>query len=425
MKKITYLLLLLALVGQFALAQRTRPIVVQFNNGNVLRGEVYRLPDNRLRIYAGNGIVVNFAPGDVRSMTYADDNSRVTSIPPLPQQRQQNNQAQQQQRPPNNQQNRQGTQQPNQRQGNQQQGQQGQQNRQGTQQPNQRQGNQQQGNQQNRQGNQQGQNNRQNNQQQQNSQNNQASDEFFFEDEGLDLLLSPTPPSNKKPETKKQDTKKQDSKSQGSSAGNRTSAGANSVVDQPFSIRPRLIIEGGYTMGMGNEFAKASRMEGSFSFGAQVTRDLFVGIGAGINMFSDKVYFVYDSAKVTSAVDTLDNMNMSLPIFLDVRYNIPIGNNGKIVPFVGLKGGTSFGFITRKFMKEENTIRTETKPESLGLYISPSVGAKYMLTNSLAVNMSLGYTMQMRKYVYNAKTTSPMNRSESMSGITIRIGLEF
>ncbi|MDR2497518.1 MAG: hypothetical protein LBD21_10375 [Tannerellaceae bacterium] len=425
MKKITYLLLLLAFVGQLALAQRTRPIVVQFSNGNVLRGEVFRLPDNRLRIYAGNGIIVNFAPGDVRSMTYADDNSRVTNIPPLPQQGQQNNQAQQ--RPPSNQQNRQGTQQPNQRQG-----QQNQQNRQG-QQPNQRQGNQQ-GNQQNRQSNQQSQNNRQNNQQQpRTAQNNQAGDDFFFEDEGLDMLLSPTPPNNKKQDTKKQDSKTQSSSTSTtgnrqatSTAGNRQAAAATGAAptDEPFSIRPRIIIEGGYTVGMGNEFSSVSRMEGSLSFGAQITRDLFIGIGAGINMFGDKVYFVYDSAKVSSAVDTLDNMNMSLPLYLDIRYNIPVGN-GSIVPFVGIKGGMGLGFITRKFLKEENTIRTETKPESLGMYISPSVGAKYMLTNSLALSMSLGYTMQMRKYVYNAKTATPMNRSEGMGGFTIRVGLEF
>jgi hypothetical protein len=400
-----------------------------------MKGEVYRLPDNRLRLFGPNGSVVNFTTSDIRSMTY-EDGSRVTSLPALPQQSQQNQQNRQTQQRPGgqqqqNQQNRPNTQQSQQRPGAQQSNRNSQQPSARQTQPNTRQPNTRpnsQTNQQNR-----ATNNRATNQQQQRqSQQNQASNnDLLFEDEGLDILLSPTPPNSKSTNSQKQTTNATNSRQ---SSATQTAARSQTVEpaepDQ-FYIRPKVALDAGYTMGLGSELSKASRMEFSLSFGMQVTRDLFVGIGAGVNTYSDKIYLVYDSATVSSAVDTLGNISLVIPIFLDARYDFRVGS-GSIIPFAGIKAGTSLSLLNQKyFISETSTLRKETKLEKLGLYISPSVGAKFMLGRAMALSLSLAYTIQMREYIYNASVydasgvTAAMIVKEGLGGLTIRAGLEF
>ena len=373
MKKIVYLLLLLAFAAQMALAQRPRPVIVHFNNGNVLKGEVYRLPENRFRLFGPNNLVVNFGANEIRTMTY-EDGSRVTSLPALPQQSQQSQQNRQAQQRPNgqqqqNQQNRQNNQQSQQRPNNQQ-------NRQSSQQQSGRQtqpNNSQQNNRSNSQSNQQNRSNssRSNNQQQQrSSQSNQTNnDDFFFDDEGVDILLSPNPSANKKTDASKQTSNTAANRQNSTSASRTQQPTAAPAAEDQFYIRPKVALDAGYTMGLGNELSKASRMEFSLSFGMQITRELFVGIGAGVNTYSDKFYLVYDSATVASAVDTLGNISLTIPIFLDARYDFRLGS-GSIIPFVGLKGGTSLALLNQKFfIAETSTLRKETKLEKLGLYI--------------------------------------------------------
>jgi hypothetical protein len=402
MKKIIYILLSLVFLLQVASAQGNRPVIVRFHNGNTLRGVISRLPnDNRLRLQAPNGRIVLFSPNEASSITY-EDGSRVTSIPLAPQQGQQN---------------RQGTQQGQQnRQGQSQQGQANQQNRQG--QPNQqyRQG---QSNQQNRQGqpnqqNRQGQPNQQNRQgtNQQNNRaqnstnrNNAGNDDFFFEDEGSEMVL--------KPVDKKQ------------------ANAAQRPVGKPedaFSPHSKALIDVGYTLGMGDEFNKASRMEFTLSYGVQATEGLFIGIGSGLHLYSDTIYLAYTGATAATHVDTTFS-KMIVPLFLDARYNFSTG--GSIVPFIGMKAGYSLGIISTTSVFErpkdgatETVKRIEKGPKGFGLYLSPSVGAKYMLGRSFAINLSVGYTVQMKKYTTVRETIGYINNG-SMGGVTVKAGLEF
>jgi hypothetical protein len=398
MKKIAYIFLLLSLVMQVAFAQqRSRPVIVEFLDGSVLKGEITRLQnDNRLRLLLPNRTVKLFLPKDVKKITYEDGTFLPLKNIPFYQPQGQNRQG-------SNPQNRQGqTQNPQNRQGaapqNRQQGQnqQSPQNRQGN---NQQQGQNRQGtapqnrqqNPQNRQG-----TTPQPNKPQPKTNNQPANDDLLSSEEGTDITLTPA-------------DKKQ--------------VPAEAVQEQTFKPHGVFMMDAGYTVGMGDTINKASRIEFSLGYGMQLTPNISVGLGAGLHLYSDTIYGAYRNSSAASHYDSV-YMKMSIPIFVDAKYSFVDGN---IAPYIGLRLGYSIGMVTTvtKFDKvngntTERWKREELAPAALGFYISPSVGVKIAAGPSAKVTLALGYTMQMRSYEISA---SP--QSGTLSGITVKAGLEF
>jgi small nuclear ribonucleoprotein (snRNP)-like protein len=214
------------------------------------------------------------------------------------------------------------------------------------------------------------------------------------------------------------------------------------LVDAPLPAISgyRGFFDAGYTMKMGE--LSSSRMEVSTSHGYQINPSLFVGLGFGANIYSGG--FFNDTTAVgkggghkdvvlqgnEKSVDSL-NISATLPIFVDVRYNFI--TEGQIIPFAGLKAGYSLGLASTQKEgliydasegKEKMQRKTETRVESVGFYVAPSIGAKFVISPSFALNLSLAYSMQMFDHSRiegpNLVTTTKNN-----GGVSIKIGIEF
>lgn len=183
----------------------------------------------------------------------------------------------------------------------------------------------------------------------------------------------------------------------------------------------RGFLDFGYTMKMGDISTK--RIEITTSQGYQINSKIFIGLGAGINMYSDGLYYKGVKPWLNEENATLDSMNisMSIPIFLDFRINFL--DKGTIIPFAGLKVGYTLGFVDGTF-ESPNRDYTETKAEGLGLYLSPSVGAKVKIGTTFAINMSLGYAVQTFKH-YPEGVGTEATVTKNNGGISLRLGLEF
>lgn len=137
----------------------------------------------------------------------------------------------------------------------------------------------------------------------------------------------------------------------------------------------------GYSVSV--DIAELNRLEFTTSHGCQFNPYLFLGVGGGVSFF-------YDEA-VPSTV--------SFPIFINPRIDF---NTGKVSPFIDLKGGYTFGEYVE------------------GLYISPSMGARFAVGYKAAVNFSMGYTLQQVE-VYEGYSSSHVN----IGAITVKIGFDF
>lgn len=137
----------------------------------------------------------------------------------------------------------------------------------------------------------------------------------------------------------------------------------------------------GYSVSV--DVAQLNRLEFTTSHGYQFNPYLFLGIGGGVSFF-------YDEA-VPSTV--------SFPIFINPRVDF---NTGKVSPFIDLKGGYTVGEYIE------------------GLYISPSMGARFAFGYGPAVNFSMGYTLQQVE-VYEDYTSTHLN----IGAITLKIGFDF
>lgn len=79
---------------------------------------------------------------------------------------------------------------------------------------------------------------------------------------------------------------------------------------------------------------------------------------------------------------------------------------GQIVPFIGLRIGYAID-VTSDYGGN-------------GFYCNPFVGVKYMLGKQSAVNFSLGYGSQARRYSFRGHSSS-----KSIDGFNFKIGIEF
>lgn len=133
------------------------------------------------------------------------------------------------------------------------------------------------------------------------------------------------------------------------------------------------------------DVSELDRLELATSQGYQFNPYLFLGVGGGVSYF-------YDQSSVC------------FPVFINPRVDF---NTGKISPFIDLKGGYTFG------------------EDVEGLYISPSAGARFALTNGGVVNFSVGYTLQEAEVLidYNSYYMSTIRRN--IGAITLKIGFDF
>ena len=134
-----------------------------------------------------------------------------------------------------------------------------------------------------------------------------------------------------------------------------------------------------YTLGVGDLGKNHDRIGIMTSHGYQIAPQFFAGLGVGFNY-----YF--------NGHDEL----CSLPVFAHIRSDIL---NNEITPFVDLRVG--YSLIDVK-----------------GVYVNPSIGCRFELTDDIGLNVGVGYTMQQVELVqYSEK--------KNCGGIDFRVGIDF
>lgn len=146
-------------------------------------------------------------------------------------------------------------------------------------------------------------------------------------------------------------------------------------------------VDFGYTFGIGDY--SINRLEITTSHGFQFNPYIFLGGGTGLHYFHE-------------------SESTAMPLFADFRVNF---KKGSVVPFAGLKTGYTF-------MLSDDV-------EDLGFYCAPSVGVKVMMNHRMALNLSLGYTIQLFDYYYSDYYNYYFYATENLSGISLKLGLEF
>ena len=218
------------------------------------------------------------------------------------------------------------------------------------------------------------------------------------------------------------------------------------------------VFDVGYTLSFGN--AEKGRFELSTSHGYQMNRNLFVGLGLGLHMFSardpemklnmttaDKYprYADPEEEIATAEGETLlptsyehgmDSSFMFVPAFIDVRAYLPVANS-IVSPFASIKLGYTFN-LSDGF-------------GPAGFYFAPSIGAKFDISPSIGLFLNLGYTFQglgesgttkrvtetggsstttlVRSegygYYYRDQVGGNLYKTTSAQGFSIRLGIEF
>ena len=161
-------------------------------------------------------------------------------------------------------------------------------------------------------------------------------------------------------------------------------------------------VDAGYSIGIGDyDFG---RVEINTSHGYQFNPYFFLGAGTGVHFMSS-----YKTEGMDVALDQRESQ-VDIPVFANIRCNIL---DKKLSPFIDVKGGT---FVTNNG----------------GLYVSASIGCRYTINESYAVNLSLGYTKEklefetfdeFRNSTSMEYTTSP--RKLNTKCISIKVGFEF
>jgi hypothetical protein len=216
------------------------------------------------------------------------------------------------------------------------------------------------------------------------------------------------------------------------------------------------IFDIGYTLSFGN--AEKGRFEISTSHGYQLNKNLFLGAGLGLHIYSARQanmklnmgtssypQYANPSEEVaqpnsktlrpTSYLHGMDSSFMFVPAFLEIRGYLP--TNSSITPFASVKVGCSFN-LTDGF-------------RPAGLYFAPSIGAKLNVSPKIGLFLNLGYTFQglgdsgtiedvahssgsttttKEKhlgygYYYRNEAGGPLYKTTSAQGISLRLGIEF
>lgn len=147
----------------------------------------------------------------------------------------------------------------------------------------------------------------------------------------------------------------------------------------------RGFIDVGYLFGVGDEYSKVDRIELSTAHGYQFNNHFFLGAGVGMHYL------------------TLDNVFM-LPVFVNFKGYLL---NNPISPFLDLKGGYS-PILTKL---EDDDIKG-------GLYISPSIGVRFIVADNIGMSVGLGFNFQQIKDI-------ELREYGSMNAVSLKLGVEF
>lgn len=135
------------------------------------------------------------------------------------------------------------------------------------------------------------------------------------------------------------------------------------------------MVEAGYGIGVGDW--GIDRIVFTTSHGYQFCPYFFAGIGAGVNYYHDADAW-------------------GVPIFGNLRGSLPI-NNSRVSPFIDMKIGY-------------------TVTDAEGFFFSPSLGARYAISERSGISLSLGYEMQKLDAYYSKVTCG---------AFAIKVGFDF
>lgn len=123
----------------------------------------------------------------------------------------------------------------------------------------------------------------------------------------------------------------------------------------------------------------------STSHGYQFSQLTFLGIGVGYNEYA-------------------------FPIFVDYRQNFI---KGSISPFFNMKAGLMYSI-------------SHAKPSHEGYYLLPAFGCKFMVSDKVAANISVGYNCSFAKmYEWDYETHERETKYNNFGGLSCQIGFEF
>ena len=141
-----------------------------------------------------------------------------------------------------------------------------------------------------------------------------------------------------------------------------------------------------YTLGVGDWGKNHDRIGIMTSHGYQIAPQFFAGLGVGFNYYFD-------------GNDEL----CSLPLFAHFRSDLI---NNEITPYVDLRVG--YSLIDVK-----------------GVYINPSVGCRFELSDNIGLNVGIGYTMQQSKFFIIDFDFDYYRVKKNCGGIDFRVGIDF
>ena len=141
-----------------------------------------------------------------------------------------------------------------------------------------------------------------------------------------------------------------------------------------------------YTLGVGDWGKSHDRIGIMASHGYQIAPQFFAGLGVGFNYYFD-------------GNDEL----CSLPLFAHFRSDLI---NNEITPYVDLRVG--YSLIDVK-----------------GVYINPSVGCRFELSDDIGLNVGIGYTMQQSEFFIIDYDFDYYRVKKNCGGIDFRVGIDF
>lgn len=140
-----------------------------------------------------------------------------------------------------------------------------------------------------------------------------------------------------------------------------------------------------FTLGVGDLGKNHERIGIMTSHGYQIAPQFFAGVGVGFNYFFN-------------GHDEL----CSVPVFAHFRSDIL---NNEITPFVDLRVGYSLTDVE-------------------GVFINPSVGCRFELTDDVGLNVGVGYTLQQVSFtVWGFNNIRTMKKN--CGGIDFKVGIDF
>lgn len=144
----------------------------------------------------------------------------------------------------------------------------------------------------------------------------------------------------------------------------------------------RGFVDFGYAIKSGD--LGVSRVELTTTHGYQITPFFFIGAGIGLDYYHEAETW-------------------GLPLFGEVRSEIL---RGKFAPFVDVKVGYTFMDVD-------------------GMYIHPSIGCRFELTNTIGLNVSLGYSMQYVEAPKDPKEPFGTVAEKNCGAISLKVGIDF